>query len=301
MARPGATAARSGSASRPVRRNPTPGRVRPCSVTVAATSFSKRHHGDSEKDDPACGAHTDTGRHIRMSDLGRFDRPSAHSTNNSLVTRTIATGHGNTATGSSGTTGRTCGQWKTPLPFSLGFYLASWGMYRGSSFLLQHVYTAHVPVVRAVAASQFSALWQRDVGANDGDTDLAPTILALARSVTAAYEPFGTATDTLATKVILGTIGCLPACDRFFIKGFRTEGFQFSYLNAHFVDRILHYCIAHRLELAEQQATITARGGLEYPLMKLVDMHFWQIGYEMNQSSARRGDGSRPLPAAGER
>ena len=183
----------------------------------------------------------------------------------------------------------------------LGFYLASWGMYRGSSFLLQHVYTAHVPVVRAVAASQFSALWQRDVGANDGDTDLAPTILALARSVTAAYEPFGTATDTLATKVILGTIGCLPACDRFFIKGFRTEGFQFSYLNAHFVDRILHYCIAHRLELAEQQATITARGGLEYPLMKLVDMHFWQIGYEMNQSSARRGDGSRPLPAAGER
>lgn len=25
----------------------------------------------------------------------------------------------------------------------LGFYLASWGMYRGSSFLLQHAYTVH--------------------------------------------------------------------------------------------------------------------------------------------------------------
>ena len=168
----------------------------------------------------------------------------------------------------------------------LGFYLASWGMYRGSGFLLQHAYTAHVPVVRAVASSQFSALWQRDVGANAGDADFASTILILVRSIKAAYEPFGTATDTLATKVVLGTVGCLPACDRFFIQGLRAEGFPFSYLNEHFVYRILHYCIAHRLELAEQQAIITARGGPEYPLMKLVDMRFWQIGYEINQSSA---------------
>ena len=31
----------------------------------------------------------------------------------------------------------------------LGSYLASWGMYRGSSFLLQRPYTAHLPVIRA--------------------------------------------------------------------------------------------------------------------------------------------------------
>ena len=107
----------------------------------------------------------------------------------------------------------------------LGFYLASWGMYRGSSFLLQRTYTAHMPVIRALASRQFSNLWQRDVGTRDDDIELGATIMALVESVKVAYEQFGKPTDTLATKVLLGTVGCLPACDRYFIQGFRAQGF----------------------------------------------------------------------------
>ncbi len=33
------------------------------------------------------------------------------------------------------------------LSLQLAFYLASWGMYRGSSFLLQKDYKLHIPVV----------------------------------------------------------------------------------------------------------------------------------------------------------
>ena len=87
----------------------------------------------------------------------------------------------------------------------LGFYLASWGMYRGSSFLLQRTYTAHRPVIHALASPQFSNLWQRDVGTHDDDGELAVTIMALVESVKASYERFGKPTDTLATKVLLGT------------------------------------------------------------------------------------------------
>src|ERR1700719_3146846 len=46
----------------------------------------------------------------------------------------------------------------------LGFYLASWGMYRGSSFLLQHDYTIHLGVVTALAAQHFEPLWQGEFG-----------------------------------------------------------------------------------------------------------------------------------------
>ncbi len=46
----------------------------------------------------------------------------------------------------------------------LGFYLASWGMYRGSSFLLQHAYTSHLGVVDQLFSSQFIALRKLDFG-----------------------------------------------------------------------------------------------------------------------------------------
>ena len=166
----------------------------------------------------------------------------------------------------------------------LGFYLASWGMYRGSTFLLQRAYTANIPVIRALASPQFTDLWRADVGAHDDDAKLAATIMEVVESVKAAYEPFGNATDTLATKVLLGTVGCLPACDRFFIEGFRERGFPYSRLNGLFVDRILRFCMDNRPELAKLQSAIIDRGGLRYPLMKLVDMHFWQIGADLEST-----------------
>lgn len=178
----------------------------------------------------------------------------------------------------------------------LGFYLASWGMYRGSSFLLQHTHTAHLPVIRVLASLQFSKLWHHDVGGHDHDIELAPTIVALLESVKVAYQPFGkrcaarnpsAPTDTLATKVLLGTVGCLPACDRYFIDGFRRRGFKYSSVNRRFVDRILRFGVDNRIELAELQAMIIDRGGPRYPLMKLVDMHFWQIGSDLSQLRCR--------------
>ena len=157
-------------------------------------------------------------------------------------------------------------------------------MYRGSSFLLQHTYTVHVHVIDALASPQFRNLWQHDVGSHDDDVKLASTIMDLVTSVKAAYGQFGRPTDTLTTKILLGTIGCLPACDRFFINGFRDQGFRYSSVNKLFIDRILQYCIDSRLKLAKLQSKISKRGGPEYPLMKLADMHFWQIGSDLEST-----------------
>lgn len=168
----------------------------------------------------------------------------------------------------------------------LAFYLASWGMYRGSSFLLRHAYTVHRGVVDLVARRHFDELWDPDFGARPKDALLIPRVRELIAAVHESYEPFapttGSAqpTDTLITKVILGTFGCLPACDRYFIDGFKRAGFKYSSLNGRFIERVLGVCQDHLPELRKEQARIEQIGGIRYPLMKLVDMCFWQVGYE---------------------
>ncbi len=45
------------------------------------------------------------------------------------------------------------------LSLQLAFYLASWGMYRGSSFLLQKDYKVHNPVVEEILKEEYNYLF----------------------------------------------------------------------------------------------------------------------------------------------
>jgi len=187
----------------------------------------------------------------------------------------------------------------------LAFYLASWGMYRGSSFLLQHAYTVHRGIVDLIAEKRFDALWDADFGAGATDAQFLPQVRGLIDGIRMAYRPFapttGSAqpTDTLVTKVVLGTFGCLPACDRYFIDGFKCEGFEYSSLNDKFIGRLLRFCQGHLAELQEEQASIERRSGIRYPLMKLVDMYFWQLGYEKDANPMSHELSERTIPGRG--
>jgi hypothetical protein len=104
-----------------------------------------------------------------------------------------------------------------------------------------------------------------------------------------AYKPFAPSaksaqpTNTLITKIILGTFGCLPACDRYFIDGFNREELEYSWKNDQFIKGVLGYCRAHLADLQREQANIEESSGIRYPLMKLLDMYFWQIGFDEAQ------------------
>jgi hypothetical protein len=56
----------------------------------------------------------------------------------------------------------------------LGFYLASWGMFR-NSFLRWHAYTVHLEVIDQLVAPRFSALWKQEFGIDDNDLALCTT------------------------------------------------------------------------------------------------------------------------------
>ena len=170
-------------------------------------------------------------------------------------------------------------------------------MYRSSSFLSKHSYMVHNPVIRVFASCQFSELWQRHIGAQDEDIKLAETIMELDEEVKDAYKKVDVQNaqrterdpqkkmDTVVTKVLLGALACLPARDTYFEKGFKHErsGVYGGDLNIKFIKNTLQFCIDHRPKLTEIQREIVDIDGRPYPFMKLVDMHFWQIGWEQEK------------------
>ena len=217
---------------------------------------------------------------------------------------------------------------KDHLALHLAFYLASWGMYRGSSFLLQLDYTTHHHVVEMLFDGNYDALWDFDpatcsnFGAvkdllfaipNPDDKEKAENNEPEARRGIATSKGWGLywrikysyssyqgdeeeGSDTLVTKILLGTLCCLPAYDRYFKSGVKTykecagkkhalkitsniecleEGFDSLKTIVGFFDENFSGWRdfpkkGHHLQ--------NKKGNYAYPTMKLVDMFFWNLG-----------------------
>jgi len=101
----------------------------------------------------------------------------------------------------------------------LGFYLASWGMLRGSAALLQKSARHFVPVIEAIASTG-PPVWEIDADRyTEANID---AVLALARTLRQAN---GGMSDILVTKVLLGVFGSVPAFDTNFRRGFGVATF----------------------------------------------------------------------------
>jgi hypothetical protein len=87
-------------------------------------------------------------------------------------------------------------------------------------------------------------------------------------------------TDTLVTKILLGTLGCIPAYDRYFIDGLRAKGLSYSTLSKSNFQSVIEFYKDNRDDFDSVQESIKSKSGIYYPTMKLVDMYFWQIGFE---------------------
>lgn len=174
----------------------------------------------------------------------------------------------------------------------LGFYLASWGMYRGSSFLLWKDYRIHRYAVRELLKPKYDLLLRLDFD-SPGDTEAAiPTLLGLMSALREAYVDHAVTvngrrekvnvTDTLATKILLAAFGCTPAYDWYFVEGLRSRGIAFSEFNeAHFV-RLCEFYRNHAAEFKRIQRRIH-ENGVRYPVMRLVDMYFWEVGRRISE------------------
>jgi hypothetical protein len=171
----------------------------------------------------------------------------------------------------------------------LGFYLASWGMYRGSGFLLWKDYRIHLKVVRELMRPEHDSLLGFKPASNRDDGKAPGQIVSLSDSIREAYcsqiksvnghRSKIRVTDTLITKILLGTLACVPAYDEYVVKGMRAEGLSYTTLEERNLNALFKWYTERGEEFRSVQRRIV-ENKLSYPPMKLVDMYFWQLGLE---------------------
>jgi len=155
----------------------------------------------------------------------------------------------------------------------LGFYLASWGMLRGSSALLQHSSKSLEPLISALAITP-QPLWEID--ANSYTDDRIHALLDQGSSLRRLIP--GGASDTLITKVMLGVFGSVPAFDTLFKRGLGVATFGPKALRAvsrfytEFADLIEKYRVP---TLGFNSGSPTTR---LYTRAKVIDMIFFIEG-----------------------
>ena len=171
----------------------------------------------------------------------------------------------------------------------LAFYLASLVMYSRSSIQFQEEYELHIPVVKELLKPEYDRLLGIDcVGLRNNEAQKALVELSVFMSEYYGKNGIGIMRDafdsemrtTLITRVLSGTLACVPVYDGYFASGVKeldihAEDFSFRSLLA-----LADYYEENdaRLEKARYGMRVY---GLRYPQMKLLDMGISRIGYKM--------------------
>jgi hypothetical protein len=93
-------------------------------------------------------------------------------------------------------------------------------------------------------------------------------------------------TDTLLSKIMLGTLGCIPAYDRYFIEGLKEKKMKHTGFNVDSLHELFNFIDDNREEITASQELIKTKIQKHYPLMKILDMYFWQTGYDLQKQKS---------------
>lgn len=167
-------------------------------------------------------------------------------------------------------------------------FLASWGMLR-NSFLLSKNHRFLIPVVRKLCEHERLKNWEPEF--TEADNDIVEEIIRLKEeiirdcfigqtfyTIDAEEKNIDKVTDTLVSKIMLGTLGCVPAYDSYFVRALRRLK-----LTQTFNERSLNEIIAFANGNEECKAikkSIDDPNNL-YTTMRIVDMFLWWKGYEL--------------------
>ncbi len=167
------------------------------------------------------------------------------------------------------------------LSLQLAFYLASWGMYRGSSFLLQKDYKVHAPVVKEILDKRYDCLFGlecRDLRKDEVwnclcllEEDLKQYYDDVRRSIEEFADVKKEISDTLITKIMMGTLGCVPAYDRYFVEGVKDQKITSGIYTRKSLLRLAEFYEENSEKLEEVRCSMKVYD-LPYPQMKLLDM-----------------------------
>ena len=194
-------------------------------------------------------------------------------------------------------------------------YLASWGMLRGSSPLLQYSPVVLTELITHFDSIKDSPIWNLDVqdyahadnipiimneykaikkelafvfcSVCDGATEEGNSI-ATGKANTKKLVP----TDTLVTKIMLGVFGVVPALDRYFQQAFHTlyPKISFSKFSEEVLTSILNFYCSNQPILDSIKFPVIDFSGkptsLNYKVAKLIDMFGFMYSRELSKANS---------------
>jgi len=176
------------------------------------------------------------------------------------------------------------------LALQLAFYLASWGMYRGSSFLLQRDYKVHIPAVMIVL--KHGEL--RGISFEDLKDEVVEKVYSVATKLCQHYEDIrkscneakdveANISSILVTKVLLGTLGCVPAYDTYLKRALKGLGITQRF-GVKSMGELVNFWNENKKAFKSPQERIDKGVGFRVPEMKVLDMGLWKVGEKLVKS-----------------
>jgi len=168
---------------------------------------------------------------------------------------------------------------------ALGFYLASWGMLRGSSFLLGKSAKHFERVVEYIGELDRKT-WLIDVDSYTAENT--ETIISIYHGIKERLIPGGERDLVLTTKVLLGVLGFVPAFDNYFTSTFRTlfaGRCGFRSVSKESLSLVAEFYDSNEIAidtLASNTFTTDFKTGqktnIHYPKAKIIDMYGFAAG-----------------------
>lgn len=172
-------------------------------------------------------------------------------------------------------------------------YLASWGMMR-NEFIIQSNFLFHKDVCEIIA-KEMDGLYKNpstdsliSLGKRIKNIYRDKTFLKLTEGKDGIHmekKHISKVSDTLVTKILLGTTGMVPAYDRFVKLAMKEYGISSSF-NARSLNLLRDF--AKENESAISKIQKENKCVENYPVMKIVDMFLWQKGYELDKEIKRQ-------------
>ena len=151
------------------------------------------------------------------------------------------------------------------LSLQLAFYLASWGMYRGSSFLLQKDYKVHIPVVEELLSEKYDVLAGIEC-VSFREKSNQQLLLDINSFLGQYYDKIRREVKEQELKNQLSFTNQKVATGNYNLKSIMQLVDFYEKNSARFEP------VREKMEVE----------GMPYPQMKMIDMGFWQIGLELD-------------------
>ncbi|QJD60780.1 hypothetical protein HG264_05520 [Pseudomonas sp. gcc21] len=170
----------------------------------------------------------------------------------------------------------------------IGFYLANWGMFRGSSGLLQN---SNLDLMKTLARLLFSGrgLDVLELGLDDfasgapGLKENQQNLDALLQSLEALSSNVSW-TTTLKTKILMGVWGQFPALDRFYVAACRDLFPRRAFITTASGKGLTALATLLEEQSFEIPSFSTATRGLPYPTARVIDMALFEYGLQLGNA-----------------